>query len=297
MPFNGFSFALPEFNVTTPQCGYQYTVQSLTTGQVIRLRTSLTNHMQGLKLINEMIWDSIKQKPESINEYIDFKKQTTLLDRQALLFGIYIATFGDVQTYAPKCNECDHVNNMKINLTNIFTTNMYADSKTIKKTYQAQKIAGNIKPGNADHEIEKAIAEDTVGNITQELLHVILPISGIHTYIKQPCIINEEEVYKDILGVSGLEEMLNDILCIDRFEQIKKGDKVASLIIKDPIDILKGYESLTIKDKQKINSVYDNKFGDYKISLKTEYPCNSCGVKNELYIDILSEFFRSVAQA
>jgi hypothetical protein len=155
MPFRGFNITLPRYTVITPQTGYTYETRSLTVAEVNRLKTSLTTPARVHTLINQAIWDSLEAHPEFVKEYKDFLRFTTIKDRDALIYGLYHATFGDDRDFTVGCKSCENQNQIvRVSMIRLFRMNAYPYSKSVMTTY---KVAKSMDQATPDLEIEKVI--------------------------------------------------------------------------------------------------------------------------------------------
>ena len=157
--FKGFKFDLPVYYVVTPQTGSQYHVRSLTVAEVNKLKTSLVTPNSAHKVLNEILWNAIDDKPEGM-KFIDFKKSITTLDREALLYGLYHTTFGDIKEYAVTCYECQESQLISVSLNSSFSMNAYPFSEAVKTSYDMALVTDGINNENKEIRIEKAILKD-----------------------------------------------------------------------------------------------------------------------------------------
>jgi len=154
--FKGFTFSTPEFPVVVPQTGLSFTVRSMNTGEVGKLKSSLVSPNVAHKFINKAIFDCLSDKPDFIDTYDDFKKFVTTRDREALLFALYISTFGEERDFNPTCSECGKENELKVSLNDMYQINMYPFSVTLTESY---KLARAAQMTDHDPEIEAKIKE------------------------------------------------------------------------------------------------------------------------------------------
>lgn len=154
MVFKGFNIVLPEYTVITPQTGETFSVRSLTVAEVNQLRTSLITPSKAHSLLNNILWNCIVGKPNHIKTEDDFKRMTTTVDREALLYGLYTTTFGEDRDFHVVCSSCGKDQMIKIVLSRIFSMNAYPHSKNIIETYKVAKALGEA---DADPEIEESI--------------------------------------------------------------------------------------------------------------------------------------------
>lgn len=159
-----------------------------------------------------------------------------------------------------------------------------------------------------DFEIEEQQKQQEIIQIKQNLLETINPNSilakrhvldltcGIKCYIKQPTLLDEEESLTNTAFINkDSQDILNEIMIIDRFEQYIEGQNSPNIVLTNKADIIAGYNSLLPKDKIKIFEAFQKEFGQYGLELESKHFCKSCGAENTLSIDIMTQFFRMVS--
>ena len=156
--FKGFQFDYPHYDVVLPQTGYFYDVRSLNVMETDKLKGSLTVPSKAPGHINKILWKSLVSKPEEIKTFEDFKKNTTIRDREALMYALYYSTFGDEREFNATCNKCRHSQLLKLKLSKLFSMVAYPISAAMKNTY---KIAKAVDNEVYDLEIEKALNKPT----------------------------------------------------------------------------------------------------------------------------------------
>jgi hypothetical protein len=167
MPFRGFNIKLPVYTIITPQTGFTYEARSLTVAEVNKLKTSLTTPARVHNVINQTIWDSLEQKPEFVKDYKDFLRFTTIKDRDALIFGLYHATFGDEREFTVGCRSCENQKQMlKVSIGKLFKMNAYPHSSAVINSYKMVKNAGQIEV--PDPEIEASIEREKIRKDTKK---------------------------------------------------------------------------------------------------------------------------------
>jgi len=140
--FTGFKFKYPEYTVVTPQAGLSYNVRGLNVDEVSQIRTSATTPAKATDMINRVLWDAVTSPPKEIRNFDDFMRYTTLKDREALMFGLYVMTFGDEREFKVSCDECGTERQLKVKLTNIFRINPYPASDGMLNTYNVETASG-----------------------------------------------------------------------------------------------------------------------------------------------------------
>ena len=163
--FKGFKIKYPTYTVTCPQTGFVFDVRSLNVAEVSTVKTSLTVPAKAASLINKAIWDVLESKPEFIKTFDEFKKAVTLRDREALLYGLYVATFDDEVEFEIGCSTCGAKQPpLKTLMSKLFGINLYPASNATKGTYKMAKAAGD---DIYDADIEKSIADEDLQTIPE----------------------------------------------------------------------------------------------------------------------------------
>ena len=325
----------PEYSVVTPQMGLEYRVRGLSVSEVGRIRSSLTTAASSVKLINETIWNALVSKPPEIKTYETFLRSTTIKDREALLHGIYMMTFGSERELRVMCNNCGRTKDIKVNLDLAFSIEPYPESKALKNQYLLDKA----RTGEQDEYMEKIINKPTV--ISREDLKKNLGLTSetqevedkeniehidnqkiIETDFALPSsfadsILSKEETIElpHLKNVKVTifqptlkdEEMLVSNIPFSHRKQldalnetiiIKKityTSKDKLIVLDDRMQIFNEYQNLPNIDRSIILDRYLELFGKYGIKLTSEWNCIDCGTVNETPIDIVSQFFRMVA--
>lgn len=137
-----------------------------------------------------------------------------------------------------------------------------------------------------------------VNDIFNKRIEIRLPKTNILAIIKVPTIYNERILHNKLTHAT--EEQLSiasDVLFIDRFEEYEEGKTSPVQVISDQIDILSAYYALPIEDRKEIIRVYEDEFGKYNVNLTIKWTCQHmyCNEKNELEVDIINQFFRTIA--
>lgn len=262
MPFTGFNIQYPEYEVITPQTKQSFTVRSMNVQEEERLKGSLVTALKVAEHLNSCLYESIVKKPDNITDLDSFMRNTTLKDRDALLYGLYHITYEEIRNYQVKCTHCGHSYPVTVQASSTFNYNAY--------------------PGK---------------DILSVKQKVELPKSkGVFAYIKQPTLFDELYAIKNFGNNPGTTiDLITETLIIDKFEQDTSTGSLVSYT--DRIDIIDAYMSLPAKDKRAIYQTYEENFGKYGIELKMKSFCNSCG-KDDIYnIELVENFFRSLYSA
>lgn len=257
--FTGFNIKYPEYEVITPQTKLSYNVRSLTVQEEERLKGSLLSPMQINDHLNRCIFDTITKKPDHITDYESFLKNTTLKDRDALLYGLYHITYENIRNFDVSCTSCGKTYPITVKVSDTFNINVYPDDDILTKEVPVE-----------------------------------LPVSkGVYAVIRQPTLFDEADVLKRFSAVLAKKlDVLTESLVIKRFQTTP--DTGDSVVYSDREDIIDAYLSLPSRDKRAIFECYRDNFGQYGISLKMMSTCIHCGNSEEVDIDLVENFFRMV---
>ena len=281
--FKGFNIKYPEYAVITPQTLKEYTVRSLTVQEEEWLKGSALIASKISEHLNKCIWECIISKPKDVTSFEEFLEKTTTKDREALLYGIYHITYGDVRNYEVACTKCGKEHEVSIKISDAVNIRLWPDKKSVLDTIEA----------------------------------VTLPVSGIEVIIKQPTLKMEQDTISRY--VFAKEEKLTEItekLIIAKLikrgeiretEPVVSGDVLSDstsdtptviqeddVVVEDFDDILFAVSTLPARDRKFINKAYFDRFGQYGIELKMAAPCPKCGYVDEVDIDLVTQFFRMV---
>jgi len=260
--FSGFEIKYPEYSVITPQTMLEFTIRSLTVDEEEKLKGSLLTPNKLAEHLNEVIFSCIVKKPDSIKTYDDFLNQITIKDRDALMYGLYHVTYKDIHNYDVTCASCNHVNSVKVNFLKSFKITAWdkKDESIIEKEIPVKfKIAEKIT-----------------------------------AVIKQPMLRDEFNLLKQIAFASEtVRDLSMQLLVISRFEQ-ERDEAKTPITYEDRENILKGYKQLPSTDKKMIDKAYEENFGKYGVDIASIVRCQKCGNEEEISIDLVRQFFRSI---
>jgi hypothetical protein len=256
--FSGFKIKYPEFEVITPQRKQSFSVRSMTVSEEETLKGSILTPITVAEHLAKVLWDCIIKKPDDIKTYDDFISRTTLRDRDALVYGLYVATYKDTQNFNITCRECGTENQVKINMEKGFNFQMWESE------------------------------EDCISAKIQIPLKIL---EGCNCYLKAPTIKDEIEMTKSTSTMSEKDATLaTNILMIDSFELPPSDENPQSEIIRDRMNIMKAFSQLPAYDRKLITKEYEEKFDKYRISIHATNKCR-CGADQKLNIDLTRQFF------
>jgi hypothetical protein len=255
--FKGFNIQYPEYEIITPQTNLTYNIRSLNVQEEEKLKGSLLSTSNINEHLNKCIYNLLTKKPDHIKSYDDFLRNTTLKDRDALLYGLYHITYEDIRNYDIICSSCQKTYPITIKASSTFNINYY--------------------PGD---------------NILTSQIKVPLDLTrGVIVTLKQPTIFDETVILKQSNSIiSSNLDILIETLIIDQFEQ--KIENNESIIYNDREDVIDAYKSLPAKDKRKIFSEYKDHYGKYGILLQMLSRCIHCKEEELINIDLVENFFR-----
>ncbi len=258
MTFKGFQIKYPEYEVITPQTGNSFNVRTLNVQEEERLKGSLMTPQKVTGHLNKCLYESIVSKPSAIKDFDSFMKGVTLKDRDALVYGLYHISYGEIRDYDVTCSSCRKEFPVTVQASDTFSFKPYPGKGVLTST-------------------EK----------------VNLPVSkGVSAYVKQPTLADEADAMNGLGGrPNATNELLTETLIISKFEENVK-DKTSPVIYDDRNDILDAYLTLPARDKRAIYSAYTDKFGQYGVELKMRTYCQHCGEEEVIDIDLVSAFFR-----
>lgn len=160
------------------------------------------------------------------------------------------------------------------------------------------RLAKESKPVEVTTAAPDKNSEFYKNDVFTKRIEIVLPESGVLAIIKAPTI-HDERILHNRLTHTNEEQLsiASDILFIDRFEEYEAGKTSPIQVISDQTDILSAYYSLPIDDRKELIDVYEREFGQYGVELTIKWSCQNmyCKEKNELEVDIINQFFRTVA--
>lgn len=263
----------PEYQIVTPQTLKQFTIRCLTVEDEERLKGSLLSPNKFANHLNKIIWDCLVEKPEEIKTYDDYLQRISIKDREALLFGMYHASYKDITNYSVKCSQCENSFDIKVNIKNAFKMDAWVDDREDKET-------GNIdetKPGLIDREFE----------VKLDVAQNIVPI------VKQATLKREQDLM-DTLVFSNKEsvDLASEMLVVDKF--MIKQDSGRAQTYQEINNVLRIYKKLPGPDRKLINKTYIDNLGKYGVDLTVKTTCPKCQAEDSTPIDLISQFFRAL---
>ena len=262
--FEGFKIKYPEYSVITPQTLREFTIRTLTVSEEEVLKSSMLTPNKLASHLNKVIFDCLTKKPDDIKTYDDFLNKLTVKDRDALMFGLYHATYKDIQNYEITCASCNAQNSVKINFEKSFKAVMWP--------------------------------KDDVPVLDKEVKVPLEIAKNITAVLKQTRLVTEDSFLSDAAFASDeVRDMQLQLLIIDRFE-VDPGGKNPIVTYEDRDNIYEGYKQLPSTDRKLIEKAYADNFGKYGTEIKADVICQKCGARTSVTIDLVRQFFRAMYQ-
>jgi len=258
--FTGFNIKYPEYELLTPQTLQEFTIRSMSVAEEEILKGSLVTVKRIPIHINDVIWTCLVKKPSHIVTKEDFFKNTTLRDRDALLYALYHITYKDIHNYDVQCNECGEKFPISLQLSNIFKMSAWTGEPM---------------------------------EILNKRLRVDLKTVDASAILKQPTLFDEQEILNDMLFQSEKNlEIAQEMAIIDSFE-LNSEDR-DPVLVSGKQNLFSAYNSLPAADRKLINKEYMEAFGKFAISLDMSVDCQKCGSTNETRLDLVQQLFRAM---
>lgn len=259
--FHGLDLKYPEYEIITPHTLKSFTIRSLSVQDEERLKASLLTPAKLSEHLNRVIWDCLVQKPSDVQSYEDMLTNLTMKDRDALMYGLYHITYGDVNSYNVQCEKCDVINSVNINFLKSF----------------------------------KMIPWEKNDNVLDYEISTKLKVADkVWVYMKQPLLKHESDLMRDMATES--EETRDSalyLLIIDRLEVEQEGTD-QRVQIKNRDNVRRAYSQLPATDRKIIEESYFKEFGKYGVEIKSIVNCKGCGHSNNITVDLVQQFFRSL---
>jgi len=270
--FKGFrTLVYPEYDVIVPQTLQTFSVRTMTVQDEERLKGSFKLPNRLVEVLNQTLWDCIVRKPDHIRDYSAFMKNVTLKDRDALLYGLYHVTYGDIRNYDLTCSSCGKDYSVSVNLAEAFSVTPYNE---------------NVKVGQPVEAAGMSILQKKVS-----LQLVSSP--NISVVLRQPTIFMEEDATKNYAYPDKMmEDLVTETLVIEKIVETLDSGSADEYTARE--DIISAYISLPSPDRKLIFNKYKDEFGKYGIELKFRSKCVACGETQVSNIDLVSQFFRMV---
>lgn len=254
-----FVIKYPTYEVILPQTGVRLLIRSMQVSEEEKLKTSLVSRSKFSALISEICWGVIENKEVYDNDLVKFGKSLTLKDREALMFGIYHASYGGQVEIDHTCTSCGDTVHPSLEMAKIFSAEPYLESENI---------------------LEKRIEKQ-------------LDVEGLKVVVRQPTVYDEINVQSSIESSNSIGgDTQLELMIIDKF--IAEDEAGNPTEFKKPIELFSLYSRLPVADKKIIHNTYLEEFGRYGIDLTTNVTCGSCGNVDKTSVEIIPSLFRMV---
>jgi hypothetical protein len=262
MDIPNLNIQYPSYVVETPQTGKKVELRALNISQEEKLKASYVDQEDMASLtdiLNQTIFSSIAKKEEGVSDnYLNFLKNFTMADREALFVGLTHASYDNTHDYTATCPKCRKQFDFKVNLDEGFS---YNKSET---------------------------------SLLEKPIEFELPESKLKVVYSAPSLQKELNVYKnyeDIITTSPT--YLNIMLYIDNIKYIPEGGKNYKTIT-DKLDILNVFKMLRPNDYKAFKKDVEDKIEQYRSNLAYNVKCPHCSNKFEFSVNVVQEFFRLV---
>lgn len=269
------------YEVSVPESKYSYKLKDIRTKNEMALKGSLLmSRYMIYEHIDRFIYNSIisstnkKMEIGTEDGFNEFLRSTTPLDREMLLFGIYVNNYNHLYKIkdsrcqnpsSPKTNDrCEHVfKNIEFDL-----RVSYKETPYTGKPGELTKIRNNIKIND--------IVEFTT---------------------KYPTLESELQVVKQDIDDDSIKIFNKiDSVTISVKNKTDEGkEEIEKITYKEFDNILFYYENLRPKDRLRINEEYENMYKSEFVISHTE-KCPLCGYENKYNVLMIIEFFRMVRE-
>ena len=272
-------FQFPTYEVITPHSKLHLTVRSLTVAQEERLRESALTAAKATALLNQTVYECITEKEPPLDTIYNFERNVSIIDREALLYGILVASYGEEQDFTINCSACDFQYTVKENITENVDIRLYEGresliAKTVDVTLPISKYKAVLCLPTLKDEREFATSK----GISQEILR------RADSYI----IIRELHIpQKQIVTKQKPEENIENESSTNNSEDDKK-----YLVVKNVFEIYSYLRNLPSRDKIAIRKAWNEAYGNYGINLYVRGTCPNCGKSEENPVSLIAELFR-----
>lgn len=256
-------FEAPVFEVITPMTKRSFLIRSLTVGQEESLKGSaLATSTQMVSAINNILYECIQNSDKG--SFDEFCRSITLSDREALMYGLLVASYGDEQRFNLQCGNCGEEFKEKISLSNAFKIKFWEGNKSVLET----QIEQTLPVSNWKVEIGVPTVYDEFALMkSQGLSTAVISKMDFYMIVKKLIYITVQP------GKDGVEKEIPSEL-------------------KSIVDIYSKVKQLYAKDRKVIKDTWQDNFADYTVSVKEDKACPACGTPTSVEVNFLRELFR-----
>lgn len=258
------SFEFPVFEVITPHTNYHLKVRSLTVAQEEMLKTSAVSTLNMISLINQVVFECIQEKPEAIATLDTFERGLTVTDRETILYGMLIASYGENQKFTIQCPSCGNIYDVDGSLT---------DNAEIK-LYEGK---------------EELLKKNTT---------ITLPISKYKAVLTIPTI-RDEKSFTASKGISqDVVKKADSYLICKELQAPSSTTKengevdVKYFSIDNIFEIYAKMRELPARDRKTLTDSWTENYGSYGVTVKIPALCPVCTTRTESTLSMLGELFR-----
>jgi len=256
-------FDLPTFEVITPHTKHHIPVRSMLVEQEEMLKTSSLNPAKTVEMINRVVYDCMPDHAAPFETFESFEKNITMADREALIYGLIIATYGEWQDFSFQCPRCGKSVSRRVNLTENVKITLYNGAEPLLEKFP----------------------------------DVELPVSGAKAILQLPTLYTER-VFANSKGVG--EDVLrkaDDYIIVKKLqlpsaEPVAEGEVPKMFDIDNVFEIYAYMRRMPAGDRKVIYKEWSNIYGDYGIQVMAPHICPQCEARTEMYINMLQELFR-----
>lgn len=263
----GDLFAQQEYTIECPISKFVFALRPLTVSEEAAFRGSIMKTSHIPDFIYKMIWNCVTQKPQEINNYVDFVCKLPVKDMDALFYGLHQQSYGNKYIFSSICPECNSQYDYTVMLDDCLTQEVYdgQPGELLKKEIRLPMDINKNYP-----------------NIKAEII------------IGQPVVKNIMDIDKNPKFKTDVDKELAYTCMVIKRIEITDSDRQSSMVIDNFMDIFAQYKSLPVDVRKKIYNEYIENFGKYSIILKAKCDCPMCSKSYSVDLDIMQVFFRSM---
>jgi len=257
----------PMYFVKLPLVQHEFNVRGLTVRDEDILKGSATSPKKMSDTLNHLMYDCIESSMKTgenapFPTFTAFVNGITPSDRDALLFGIIMASYDVEHDMSIQCGSCNTKTTEMINLASLLKVDMYA------------------------------------GDVPILTKHPILqyPEYGWTVFLKQPTLADEIKILSSSKGDSAPE---HQYLIVDHIEATAKDDagNTIPIVMTNPLEIYGAFASKPAKVRKRLIKEWKEAFGEHGITASFEGLCPNCGNPLQISISPLAHLFFLVAHA
>ena len=259
------SVHFPVFEVITPVTGVSFNMRGLTVAQESALRDSLVSLPKRLAMINQTLFECAEDKRPPYDTLEGFERNLTSGDRSALIYGMFVTTHGEEQTYKFRCPRCGKEFDMKLRLSDFIKI----------KSYEGNE------------------------NLLEKEVTVVLPVSGYKAVLRMPTLYDERQanlvrnVDKDIVDKMSSYIIVKKLIVPGKEKDPATGETIESeYVIDKTVEIYSTITKLPFSDNKVMFQTWKDNFGKYDVEVEVENTCPDCGNEFKNQLSLYDEFFR-----